>query len=132
MEQYDSWPRIYISGLYSHDVNREYGHKYGVRLDTLTEKFIIGYSTLDIDGAGKIVKNKGYRSSDGLYELLFKKKPVNFTRDDKENNRQIILKTNPHRGYSKSNKQIDDSKMRKYETKYCPNGIGQSDLYGGG
>lgn len=50
LEQYGPLPRKYISEMYSDNVNREYDHKYDVRLDPLTEKFMIRDSRLDIKG----------------------------------------------------------------------------------
>lgn len=120
LEQYDPLPRRYISGIYSDDVNKEYDHKYGVRLDTLTEKLMIGDSRMDIEGPDIIIKKKRYRGTHGLYELLFKKKPKNFTREDAENYKQIVVKTNAHRRHYKSNKQIDGSKLRKYKRIIAP------------
>lgn len=120
LEQYDPLPRKYIAGMYSDDVNEEYDHKYGVRLDTLTEKFMIGNSRLDIDGSDIIIKKKRYRGTLGLYELLFKKNPTNFTKEDAENYKQIVLKTNAHRRYYKVNNQIDGSKLTKYKKIIAP------------
>lgn len=67
-----------------------YDNKYGARLDTITEKFVIGHSQLDKDWSDNIVKKKRTR---GLYELLFKKNPRNFSEENAENYKQIIIKT---------------------------------------
>lgn len=128
LDQYAPLPRKYISGMYSDDFDSEYDHKYGVRLDTLTEKFMIGDSRLDIDGSDVIVKKKRYRGTHGLYELLFKKKPTNFTREDVENYKQIVLKTHAHRRHYKFDKQIDGSKLRKYKKIIAPMASGSGIL----
>ena len=113
LDQYDALPRRYISAL-QQDTANEFDQKYGIRFNPNTEKFYVGDSQINIDGNDFIVKNKRYKGTSGLYELLFKKNPTDYTQDDENNYRQIILKTNAHRRYYQSNKQIDGSRLPKY------------------
>ncbi|CAH2010533.1 unnamed protein product [Acanthoscelides obtectus] len=123
LEQYeDPLPRKYISEMYADKNNREFDHKYGVRLDDTIEQFMIGDSKLDFNGADIYVKGKRYKGSQGLYELLFRKYPnMNFcSSDDVNTYRQIVYKTNAHRKYYRSNTQLDGSKLQKYKKIIAP------------
>lgn len=115
LDQYDPLPRKYVAALHEDIDKKEFDHKYGIRMDPETEKFYVGDSSVNIDGNDVIVKKKRYKGTRGLYELLFKKNPVGYTVDDEKNYRQIILKTNAHRRYYQSNKQIDGSRLTKYK-----------------
>lgn len=119
LEQYDALPAKYIAGMYDNETKNLYDFKYGIRMDD-TEKFFIGDSQVDIDGKDVIVKQKRYKGTDGLYELLFKKHPGNFTQVDIKNYREIVAKTNAHRRHYKSSKQIDGSKLQKYKDIIAP------------
>lgn len=120
LEQYDPLPRKYIRGMYNESENKDYDRKYGVRLDTTTEKLKIGNSTLSIVDSDIVVQNKRYKGTPGLYELLFLKKPERFTNEDKKNYLQIVKKTNAARRYYKTNKQVDGSKLKKYRDIIAP------------
>lgn len=98
LDQYDQLPRFYIKAMLSDDKN-EFDHKYGVRHIPDSEKFYIGDSQLTIEGPDIIVKNKRYKGTRGLYELLFKKFPKYFTQHDEQAYKDIVLKTNAHRRY---------------------------------
>ncbi|VEN48680.1 unnamed protein product, partial [Callosobruchus maculatus] len=45
LEQYDVLPRKYISDIYNDTTNKEFDHKYGIRLDKDIEKFRIDLKT---------------------------------------------------------------------------------------
>lgn len=118
LDQYNTLPRKYIYGM--HHYANEFDRKYGVRLDTTTERFYIGDSEVKIEGSDIIVRNKKYKGTVGLYELLFKKRPVNFTETDEKNYQQIVLNTNAHRRYYQANKQIQGCNMDKYRNIIAP------------
>lgn len=120
LEQYDTLPRKYINEMYHDSENKDFDHKYGIRHDRKTEKFLIGDSRVEFIGNDIFLKNKRYKGTLGLYELLFKKQPKYYNDDDIKNYKQIILKTNAHRRYYKSNMQIDGSKLRKYKKIIAP------------
>lgn len=114
LDQYDPLPRFYIKTMLSDDMN-QFDHKYGVRHNPTTEKFYIGDSQLQIEGPNIVVKNKLYKGTRGLYELLFKKNPKYFTQQDEDAYKDIVLKTNAHKRYYKSNKQVDGCRLEKYK-----------------
>ncbi|CAH0563178.1 unnamed protein product [Brassicogethes aeneus] len=66
------------------DNENQFDHKYGVRFKPALEKFYIVDSQLIIDGSDIVVKNKKYKGTRGLYELLFKKEPKEFTEEDEK------------------------------------------------
>lgn len=114
LSQYDPLPRKYIHEMLT-DEKHEFDHKYGVRHNPDTEKFYIGNSQLKINGSNFIIQNKVYKGTKGLYELLFKKRPKNFTINDEQTYKEIVIKTNAHRRYYHPQKQIDGSKLDKYK-----------------
>lgn len=123
--QYDPLPRKYINDMYHDTENKEFDHKYGIRHDAKMEKFFIGDSKVEIIGSDIYVKNKRFKGTHGLYELLFKKHPKSFTEEDVKNYKYIVLKTNAHRRHYKSHKQIDGSKMKKYKNIIAPIATGR-------
>lgn len=116
LDQYKALPKYYIANMNKN----EYDHKYGVRRDESSQSLYIGNSILDFDGSDVIVKNKKYKGTRGLYELLFKKKPSQFSSIDEKNYQQIVLTTNAHKRYYKANNQIDGNKLDKYKNIIAP------------
>lgn len=120
LDQYDPLPRKYIQDMYTY--SGESDQQYGVRHDADVEKFYIGDSELFIDGSDVVVKNKKYKGTRGLYELLFKKRPNPeiFTDTDQKNYQKIVFKTNANRRYYQPNKQIQGSRLDKYKNIIAP------------
>lgn len=114
LSQYDPLPRSYIRAMLA-DENHDFDYKYGVRHNPKTEKFYIGNSQLHIDGSDIVIKNKRYKGTRGLYELLFKRHPTFFTVQDEKAYKDIVLNTNAHRRYYRPTTQIDGSKSFKYK-----------------
>uniref|UniRef100_A0A6P7G456 Uncharacterized protein LOC114335717 n=1 Tax=Diabrotica virgifera virgifera TaxID=50390 RepID=A0A6P7G456_DIAVI len=119
-DQYDPLPRKYIKDMQADVLNKEFDHKYGVRFDEKSKKLLIGNSEINMDGADVILKNKRYKGTPGLYELLFKKSPANFTPRDKKNYQKIVVATNAHRRHYRSSSQIYGSKLTKYKKIIAP------------
>lgn len=120
VELYESLARKYIDGMHRDEENKIFDHKYGVRYDVGTGGLMIGDSNLSIDGSDIIVKNKRYRGTIGLYELLFKKNPHKYNLNDVDRYKQIVLKTNAHKRYYKPTQQVDGSKLKKYKKIIAP------------
>lgn len=120
LDQFEALPRKYISEMLSIEKQREFDRKYGVRNDPSLTKFYIGNAALKIRGADIMVKNKTYKGTRGLYELLFKLDPKNYTEDDLKSYRDIVLKTNANRRHYKPGNQIDGSKLQKYKNIIAP------------
>lgn len=113
LEQYDPLPRYYIEEMLNDDKD-SFDFKYGVRHDPDTDKFYIGDSEIKIVGKDIVINNLTYPGTTGLYELLFKKEPTGYTKDDHNNYIDIVKQTNAHRRNYAASEQISGSKMRKY------------------
>lgn len=120
LSQYEPLTRKYIRDMLNEEKKREFDHKYGIRFDPVLEKFSIGNSQLLFKGSDIVVQNKTYRGTKGLYELLFKKNPKEFSAQDERMYKEIVLKTNAHKRYYKASNQIDGSKLKKYKKIIAP------------
>lgn len=74
-----------IDGMYRDVDNKKFDHKYGIRFYSDTEKLMTGDSQIFIIASDIIIQNIKYKRTQGLYELLFKKIPINFSKQDEEN-----------------------------------------------
>lgn len=86
--------------LHSAQPSRKY-HTYGARIED--NGLMIGDSRLDIDAKDNIlIGNNNYKGTTGLFELIFKNKPVRYTKKDLAVFKDILETTNAHKkGYSK-------------------------------
>lgn len=88
---------------------------YGIQRDKDNNLFI-GKTPITINNNNNniFVNNKWYTGTEGLYELLFLKKPEHYTREDRENYMQIIKDTNAYRRNYDPNGQISGNSGWKY------------------
>lgn len=94
--------------------NRNY-HVYGARLEK--EGLMIGDSRLDVnDQDDIIIGGKKYKGTNGLFELIFKTKPDNYTTQDLSSFKNICLNTNAHRKNYKPTSPIHRNTSVKYKT----------------
>lgn len=114
LDQYKWLPKKYISEMLR-DTEDLFDSKYGIRFDNEIESFHIGDTRVFIDDNDIIFNNKRYKGTIGLYELLFKKAPANYTKEDLESYREMLLKSNAYRRYYKANQQVDGSRLPKYK-----------------
>lgn len=98
--------------LHSTTANRNY-HNYGARVED--DGLMIGDSKLDIDENDHIIiGGKTYKSTPGLFELIFKNKPGKYTKKDLILFKNILEETNAHKkGYLK-NKPVHRNRSIKY------------------
>ena len=118
IENYNLLPRTYIDGL-THDVKREYDLAYGVRYDPEMERWMMGNKEIQIDGDDFLVVmasnlKSRYVGTRGLYELIFKKFPIDYTDTDKLEYVKILDQTNSYRQKYDSNMPINGSSSYKY------------------
>src|SRR5436190_14586917 len=84
-----------VKMLDSNQSNRRY-HTYGARLEN--NGLMIGNAKLEIDDQDNLlIKRKRYPGSRGLFELIFKPKPVTFTQKDLKTYKVICKSTNLHK-----------------------------------
>lgn len=86
---------------------------YGIHR-TSNGDWAIGNTVITIDHNDIYVKDKWYHGTRGLYELLFKKHPTNYTEDDKVSFIDIVLKTNAHRKGFYAYGQLNGNVTKKY------------------
>lgn len=65
----------------------------------------------------KIIKinDVNYKLTTGLFQLLFHSKPIQYSKTDLKNYKQILLETNAHKRNFQPNSQIKGSKSYKYQ-----------------
>lgn len=99
--------------LHSTPTTRKY-HVYGARIEGTG--VMIGNKTLDVDKDDNIfVGDKGFKGTKGLFELVFKTKPENYTRTDLKTFKQICQLSNTHRKSYLSTGAIHKNTSLKYK-----------------
>lgn len=97
--------------------NPELDHVYGIRREQNEEgnfQFRIGDSEVEVDKNDIKVGDKWYQGTPGLFELMVKKQPSDYTREDLKTYKEIIIKTNTHRVGNLPHNQIKGSRGQKY------------------
>lgn len=94
--------------------NRNY-HVYGARLEG--EGLMIGDSRLDVDKQDNIIiGGKKYKGTRGLFELIFKSKPENYSNRDLATFKNVCLTTHAHRkNYKPAPSPIHRNQSVKYK-----------------
>lgn len=97
--------------------NEKFDKSYGPYFDIYSNTRRLGNSSFNIDEKTNdiIIDGEIFRGTDGLHELIFKKKPENYTQDDLYQYRNILDKTNAHRRNYDSSEQLKGSKGFKYK-----------------
>ncbi len=116
LNQYPSLTKQYIIG-YIHDTENDYDTTYGVRFFPKRNKWYLGNKEIIFDkDSNIIVNNQAFTGTEGLYELLFKTRPIRskITVEDEEKYRDILNITSAHRRDYDPNKQIRGSILPKY------------------
>lgn len=93
LSQFHELPRIYIKESIQ-DTEGHFDHRYGVTHDIELDKFSIGDSAINFDGPDLKINGIRYKGTPGLYELLFKKNPLGYTKKDEEEYMDIMKRTN--------------------------------------
>ena len=103
-----------VKMLDSNQSNRRY-HTYGARLEN--NGLMIGNAKLEIDDQDNLlIKGKRYPGSRGLFELIFKPKPVTFTQKDLKTYKVICKSTNLHKKQYSPSGAIHRNSSVKYKT----------------
>ncbi|XP_051168519.1 uncharacterized protein LOC127286206 [Leptopilina boulardi] len=95
---------------------KDMDNTYGVR-KLAKGRLMIGDSPINFEENNIIINNSVYHATKGLLELLFKKTPQeNFISfDDRENYANIVISTNAHKKYYKSDENIRENKTLKFQ-----------------
>lgn len=122
MEQFAPLPKHYIEG-FIRDTENVYDHGHAsVRHDPELDKFYLGSSELQFSSKSDniVVGGREFKGTPGLYELIFKKNPINDTNEDQKNYREIVLMTNAARVNYDPKKQIAGNASDKYRKVIAP------------
>jgi len=115
LEQYPQIVRSYIQEVFeeSDNIDRVFGPKY----NPITSKWYLGNTEInfDVENASLRVGNKLFPGTNGLYELLFHKQPVNYKTVDKQNYKTILNLTNVHKRKYDHEKPMKSSSSYKYK-----------------
>ncbi|XP_071055111.1 uncharacterized protein [Onthophagus taurus] len=122
LEQFAPLTRSYIEGYVRDDNNEFDSSNKGVRVDILTDKYSIGDSEISFSSKTNdiTIANKTYKGTKGLYELIFKREPENFTSDDQKNYVEILKTTAALNKNQDKSKQIIGDKSDKYRQIIAP------------
>lgn len=115
--EFHELPRQYVDENVK-DTEHKFDHHYGIVHDYETDKLFLGLTQKPVQIIGKDVKVEGikYPGTAGLYELLFKKEPKGYNKNDLENYMDILSRTNAYRRNFDPNEQVQGNASIKYIT----------------
>ncbi|CAG9768401.1 unnamed protein product [Ceutorhynchus assimilis] len=117
LDQYPKVAQEYVDKYYKD--SDETDHSYGLKHDMRTDDWSMGSQKVKFLSSGDIkVGPVTYRGTQGLYDLLFLKKPLYQTADDKLQLKDILDRTNAHRRDFDPSKQVKGSVSSKYKDIY--------------
>ena len=101
-------------GYLSHSLEKEQvaDHTYGLRYDNMAYK--IGNKIVEIKNNDLIIDDTPYKGTQGLWELITLKKPREYTQNDLDTYKAILLQTNGHLKNYKDGAQMSSNKYPKY------------------
>jgi len=87
---------------------------YGIRSDG--KRWLLGDSPIEAENDIIKIKDKSFRGSQGLYELLFLKNPDSkfYNAKDLDTYKEMLLLTNAHKQRYESTKQVNSNRGTKY------------------
>lgn len=111
--QYPSLARQYIEGYF---VKRnQYDEKYGVQFNFPMNRLYMGNKELKIDQDSKIIIDDNiFDGSDGLYSLIFMKHPMDYSKQDLIDYKNILQLTSAHKRNYDPSDQIAGTRASKY------------------
>ncbi|CAG9760294.1 unnamed protein product [Ceutorhynchus assimilis] len=113
LDQYPKVAQEYVDRYYKQ--SDEIDHSYGLKHDMKTDDWSMGSQKVNFLPNGDIkVGAVSYKRTQGLYDLLFLKKPIYQTEDDKLQFTDILNRTNVHRRDFDPSKQVKGSTSSKY------------------
>lgn len=105
-------------GRYLHNYvtnSSEYDRTGGVRADKRTKQWYMGNKPVSFHENNSMeVENARFFLTDGLLELVFKKKPVGYTQDDLKIYKDLLEVTNAHRRAYDADKVLRSNRSFKY------------------
>src|SRR5436190_22153223 len=102
--------RAYLSHSFKKENDAD--HTYGIRYDNAAYK--IGKKVIEIKNNDIIIDDTPYKGTQGLWELITLKKPKEYTQDDLDMYKTILLQTNGHLKSYIDGAQMSGNKHTKY------------------
>lgn len=115
IEDFHKLPRTYVDESIRGN-EEEFDRHYGLAHDMQTDKFTLANTAVNIEGPDVIVNGIKYPGTVGLYELLFKKNPIGYSKDDLDQYMDILKRTNAYRRNFNPDAQIQGTQSEKYRT----------------
>lgn len=115
LESFNPLPRQYVDESIRGD-EELFDRYYGLSHDPITEKFSLANKIVKIEGPDIILDNIRYSGTPGIYELLFKKQPIGYTKKDLDQYMDILKRTNAYRRNFDPDSQIQGTQLEKYRT----------------
>jgi hypothetical protein len=128
LQTFDEVPRQYIDAM-NRDRTKEFDHRTGIRHDDIQEKFLVGASEVKFVGSDITVNDAFYKTTPGLYQLLFKNNPKNYTQEDLYTYKTILDSSNACRVNFHPRGQIQGSRSNKYKSIIAPLYFEQQAIY---
>jgi hypothetical protein len=114
--QYTELPNEYIKGFLD-DLNmKEYDTTYGISYNPETKGWMLGNKSIEFhkDDDDFTIDTKTFKGTRGLYELLFKKDPVHYTKNDEKKYYEILNITNVHKRHFDPTGYLKGTNLSKY------------------
>lgn len=114
LSAYHEIPRSYLRDLMRNDTS---DNTYGVFYDIDNDKFSLGNTILKINNNDPDIylKDKRFAGTTGLYELLFKKSPIGYTKTDLKNYITMLDLTSAHKLKNDPTGRVKGCNSRKYQ-----------------
>lgn len=115
-----------VSGGWDYGLSKEYttmamrdttnsmDHQHGVYYNPDRLTWYIGNKEINFIGDDFTIDDESYTGTRGLFELLFKKDPVNYDENDLHHYKEILIQTSAHKRQFNQNRQLRGSKSSKY------------------
>lgn len=108
--------RTYMEGYFNDPKMKTYDTTYGLNFDEVSDCWVLGQTKVHFSKTNNsfTIADKTYPGRKGIYELLFKKDPIAYTRGDLKTYFEILNVTNVHRRNYKPRGIIKASNSLKY------------------
>lgn len=117
LESYPEIARAYIEGFLA-DTKNEYDTTYGLHINSVTNKVMLGSKELQIGEKDDIIiGDRKFPGTRGLYELIFKRKPNEklIKSNDEDNYSSILKLTSAHKRDYHPSRQVKGAATLKYK-----------------
>lgn len=99
-----------------HEGKKEQDYIFGPKYDPVKQRYFLGGDEIDFNPDGSIsVAQETYAPSPGLWSLIFHKEPENYSPEDVQNYRNILLNTSVHLQENNPGNRVRSANANKYK-----------------